>query len=688
MSPHRFRVFLSATRTTSRAWSAALVVAAVLISTASPARALEPGGTGSPQRDCIVEYGGFMLNYPPPPAPKRREFRCFDGDPSCDTDGTRNGSCAFSIQMCFAGDNVPGCAAGTVSTVRVKNPRPTSPRFDPQLDALQNAGRAVLPTSTANTCSAPVTITVPATGKHGAKKLRVHANGTAGSDSDNFRLTCVKSGWTKYQHDLANSGANPDETTITPANAGTLTLKWQFRAKAKPDQPHYVTAEPTVADDIVYIGAWNGVMYALHAADGSVAWQFDTADPHPEQRGNLQGIQSSAAVLADGRVYFGAADANIYCLSDKGTLIWKTSLGNPDQTGPGAEGAHAWSSPAIIDGKVFVGRASHEDAPCIRGRFYALDQDTGAILWQQSIVPEMVCDNAPTTICTTDAGCPGGSCVSNKVCTKQATQFCTSDADCDTNLPGNFCDDSKGGAITSSAAIDAGRNHVYITTGDCLQQGAIGDAESIMAFDIDTGARLWANRANPVGETADFDYISSPSVFTATDGVTTRDLVGAGNKNGTFYAVDRDTGTLVWSTAVVPGSVIGGFLGSHAVAGGQIFSGTMTGPPYVDALNAFDGSFGTLSNSSSDARTWAAATYANGVVFNGSQLISFFPSGTNTLRAYDASTGTVLLSVTMPGGVASGAAIVDGTVYVGYGDLVDGNAAPGGGGVEAFGLAP
>ena len=42
----------------------------------------------------------------------------------------------------------------------------------------------------------------------------------------------------------------------------------------------------------------------------------------------------------------------------------------------------------------------------------------------------------------------------------------------------------------------------------------------------------------------------------------------------------------------------------------------------------------------------------------------------------------------MPGGVASGAAIVDGTVYVGYGDLVDGNAAPGGGGVEAFGLAP
>ncbi len=687
MNPHRLAIARTVDSTTSRARSALLVaaVAATLIPAARPAFALEPGGTGSPRRDCIVEYGGFALNYPPPPAPKRREFRCFDGDPSCDADGTRNGSCSFSVQLCFAGDNVPGCAAGTVSAVRVKNPRPTSAGFDPELDALQTAGRAVLPTSTANTCGAPVTLTAPATGKHGAKKLRVHATATGGSDSDHLRLTCVKSGWTKYQHDLANSGANPDETTITTANAATLVQKWDFQVRTKSDQPHYVTAEPTVADDLVYIGAWNGVMYALHADDGSVAWQFDTADPHPEQRGNLQGIQSSAAVLADGRVYFGAADGNIYCLSGKGKLIWKTSLGNPDQTGPGAEGAHAWSSPAIIDGKVFVGRASHEDAPCIRGRFYALDQDTGAILWQQNIVPEKVCDNAPATICTTDAECPGGSCVANKVCTKQATQFCTSDADCDGNITGNFCADSKGGAITSSAAIDASRNHVYITTGDCLQQGAIGDAESIMAFAMDTGARLWANRANPIGETSDFDYISSPSVFTATDGVTTRDLVGAGNKNGAFYAVDRDTGALVWSTAVVPGSVIGGYIGSHAVAGGQIFSGTFSGPPYVHALNAFDGTFGPLSNSSSDARTFAAATYANGVVFNGSQVISFFSSGQNRLRGYDASTGAQVLDIAMPGGVASGAAIVDGTVYVGYGDVLDNNPSPFGG-VRAFGL--
>ncbi len=673
-----------ATRT-SIATHLAAVLAAGVITGASPTLALEPGGGGDPRRDCIAEYAGFALNYPPVPAAKRREFRCFDGDPACDADGTRNGECAFSVQLCFAGDDVPGCAAGTVTRVRVKNHRPTSPAFDAELGALQTAADAVLPTSVANTCSAPVTLTAAATGKVGAKNLRVRAVATVGADVDRFRLICVKSGWTKYQHDLANSGTNPDETTLNSANAGSLALEWDFRVKTKSDQPHYVTAEPTVANDRVFIGAWNGVMYALRAADGTVVWQFDTADPHTEQRGNLQGIQSSAAVLADGRVYFGAADANIYCLNDKGKLLWKTSLGNPDQTGPGAEGAHAWSSPAIFDGKVFVGRASHEDAPCIRGRFYALDQDTGAILWQQSIVPETVCSNASTTTCTSDLDCVGGSCISNKVCTKQATQFCTSDADCDLGIQGNFCAESRGGAITSSAAIDASRNHVYITTGDCLQQGAIGDAEAIMAFDMDSGARLWANRANPIAETEDFDYISSPSVFTATDGVTTHDLVGAGNKNGTFYTVDRDTGSLFWSTPVVPGSVLGGYIGSIAVAGGQIFAATFTGPPFVSALNALDGTPGPLSNLSGNARTFAAATYANGVVFNGSQMVSFLSAGENRFRAYDAATGAELFTTTMPGGVASGAAIVDGRIFVGYGDVVDGNGAPVGG-VQAFGL--
>src|SRR5215831_13252883 len=73
--------------------------------------------------------------------------------------------------------------------------------------------------------------------------------------------------------------------------------------------------------------------------------------------------------------------------------------------------------------------------------------------------------------------------------------------------------------------------------------------------------------------------------------MTTRNLVGAGNKNGVYYALDADTGTLVWQRLVNAGlpNLFGGFNASAGVAFGNIFAGTFTGPPYIFALRGFDG---------------------------------------------------------------------------------------------------
>src|SRR5207247_10011017 len=101
--------------------------------------------------------------------------------------------------------------------------------------------------------------------------------------------------------------------------------------------------------------------------------------PHADDRGGCPGIQSSAAVV-DGVVYVVAADANVYALDAlTGALKWKHSLGNPD---PSVEGAHVWSSPAVFNGKVYVGKSSHRDAPCVRGNVMALDAETGAEVWR------------------------------------------------------------------------------------------------------------------------------------------------------------------------------------------------------------------------------------------------------------------------------------------------------------------
>ena len=47
--------------------------------------------------------------------------------------------------------------------------------------------------------------------------------------------------------------------------------------------------------------------------------------------------------------------------------------GDPDPT---VEGAHVWSSPAVFNGKVYVGKSSHLDNPCVRGAVIALDTAT------------------------------------------------------------------------------------------------------------------------------------------------------------------------------------------------------------------------------------------------------------------------------------------------------------------------
>src|SRR5207247_27166 len=63
----------------------------------------------------------------------------------------------------------------------------------------------------------------------------------------------------------------------------------------------------------LYVGAWNGTMYALDAFSGQPLWTFNINDPNPGDRGGFPGIQASATVV-DGVVYFGAADANVYAL--------------------------------------------------------------------------------------------------------------------------------------------------------------------------------------------------------------------------------------------------------------------------------------------------------------------------------------------------------------------------------------
>lgn len=158
------------------------------------------------------------------------------------------------------------------------------------------------------------------------------------------------------------------------------------------------------------------------------------------------------------------------------------------------------------------------------------------------------------------------------------------------NTQGQLC----GG---SSPSIDPLRNHVYIATGnlysapkrilDCQQAQnnqtlppqpdsdsdpcvePDNHSNSILALDLDSGHIRWYRQLGgydvwiiaciipsiastacpPAGANPDSDFGEAPIMLTIqTLNATTQDIVVAVQKSGFAWALDRDNGTLVWST--------------------------------------------------------------------------------------------------------------------------------------------
>jgi outer membrane protein assembly factor BamB len=138
-----------------------------------------------------------------------------------------------------------------------------------------------------------------------------------------------------------------------------------------------VPATPAVASGTVYIGSYDGNFYALNAATGAVKWKFFTGGERRFEAKGLHGMQPknqtiadpfdiflSSPAVADGAVYFGSGDGNIYSLDAiTGELRWKFKTGDV-----------VHSSPALADGVLFVGSWD--------SYFYAIDAKSGKEKWR------------------------------------------------------------------------------------------------------------------------------------------------------------------------------------------------------------------------------------------------------------------------------------------------------------------
>ena len=198
-------------------------------------------------------------------------------------------------------------------------------------------------------------------------------------------------------------------------------------------------SSPVIANGLVYVGGWNGNVYCFSGSTGRLWWHYNVGAK----------IKGGLAVSGN-RVFFGTYNSKVYALTaDTGKLLWSTGaqprLGHPGEF---------YATPSVAYGRVYIGATD--------GKEYSFGAATGDLIWSHS----------------------------------------------------------TGGFVYSSSAVWNRRVFVGSYSG------------SFEAFDAATGDRLWSFKAN--GPISGSPTVIAGNVYFAT-------------LKGRSYALDGLTGRQVWS---------------------------------------------------------------------------------------------------------------------------------------------
>jgi polyvinyl alcohol dehydrogenase (cytochrome) len=207
--------------------------------------------------------------------------------------------------------------------------------------------------------------------------------------------------------------------------------------------------------------------------------------------------------------------------------------------------------------------------------------------------------------------------------------------------------------------VDSTAGRVYVGTGNAYHAPAASTTDSILALNAYTGRLVAHHQAtagdvwNATGNVAagpDYDFGASPNLIRAPNG---RTLVGAGQKSGTYWALDRRTLQPVWSVFTAQGAPsVGGIVGSTAYDGKRVYGpDTPAGEEW--AVNR-DGKLAWLSTDGGPLQ-FAAVSTANGVVYTTDM--------SGTLTAREAGTGAVLAKLPLGAPSWGGVAVAGGSVF-------------------------
>lgn len=425
----------------------------------------------------------------------------------------------------------------------------------------------------------------------------------AGAVQATSQLACPA--WSMYGRTLGREFATDCASPIDRSSVVRLVPAWTY------DTARPVTATPAVVDGVVYVGSWDATMFAFDAGTGAVRWEHRSPPAPGATYGPIVSSVAVADVTAPGTatrrlVVFGSGP-RVYALdAADGSEVWVHDASN----GVIATPTEYESSPVVHGGLVLIGRDTHNQGVSetggVRGGLVALDVLTGEVEW--TFEPEQ-------------------------------------------EQPGTGC-----GGIWGSPVVDPQLGYAFVGAANCPHADSTWTAytNAVTAVDLDTGAPVWSFRPNGPPDD-DTDFGATPNLFVDSTG---RRVLGAGKKDGTYYALDPASGVLLWSTHVVdPAPNIGGFIGSPAVYGGDVFGGTAIGTPSY--FHSLDGATGAVRWQGGIGPTYGATAVVNGVAFNAAL--------DDLLKAYDTDTGRVLWATPLSGPGFSGPAVYGDMVFIGSG---------------------
>jgi quinohemoprotein ethanol dehydrogenase len=310
--------------------------------------------------------------------------------------------------------------------------------------------------------------------------------------------------WRSYGNDLANTRFQ-DVDQINPSNVRNLRVAWVFHTGVL-DEMAELQGSPVMVDGQLYVTDGHDDLFALDPATGSLIWAYRPLQipgemPPLDQISVCCGRNNKGVAVGDGKVFYGRLDDVVVALDARtGSVIWRSRLASF------RDHYAINNAPQFVDGLVIISVSGGEFE--VRGQVFALDADTGAVVWRFF-----------------------------------------------TTLPSSYAGDSflrGGGAVWNPATIDPELGLVYVVTGnaapDILGEERAGDnlyANAIVAIDLFTGRHRWHFQAVH-HDIWDYDSAQPAVLFPLhRDGDREGDdhkAIGHCSKTGQYFILDRRNG--------------------------------------------------------------------------------------------------------------------------------------------------